>query len=210
MAMTDTAESSGRQGPLLGALAFVGPLFFCAVAGLHAGTGWNLEWAAVIGAGVLLVVSVLLLLLGLVRLRRFPAHAGMAILLPTLFCAVLMGGKSYWQGAAFAEVTFVVTDAQTGQPVPNAVVRISFMNDDPGASEGRTDAAGSVRLFHEFHTDGVDSPFHDSAGMTFVWRRLQVTAEGYCPVQELLSEYGHGGYPLARPIPPVRVPVYRK
>ena len=61
---------------------------------------------------------------------------GFAILVAGLVAFITLGQTSKWVGHTDLEVRFVVTDATTGKPIPNAIIHIhtepgGFCNDPP-------------------------------------------------------------------------------
>jgi hypothetical protein len=164
------------------------------------------------GAAAFFCLSVSLYGIALRRRQVAPGVAGLAVL-AALFVCMLDNACIDWIGSRSEVLTVRVVDQQTGQPIPNAFVRVSTgKTREP--SNGRTDTTGEAQLLHEFWATGRDSHFgfRKSASIAFWDTTVAVEAGGYEPGQMPLEEAtGRSGWKLGGPpLPPVVVQMRKK
>jgi hypothetical protein len=88
--------------------------------------------------------------LGMTFLKAIPGILGVAVLLVVILFA-FCGHGMYWVGSRDLEITFVVTDAETGGPVPRALIEVPpmkahFCNDCDGPIRLVADKDGVAKL----------------------------------------------------------------
>jgi hypothetical protein len=215
-------QASARRAPrrfhftlkeLLVATALVGGFLAAAV---HGGA---------LGAAIFLTCAGALLIgLGWWLRRRGILDAGVVLGILGLALFVLLPYRPFtvWDGRKAVGLTFVVVDAATGEPIPEARVRIRDLS--PGADypqlpvppgepgvEGQTDSTGSVVLVQRFRASGRDSPYEQTGQVRFVYGYwLQVSAEQHETVLRPLSELTGKSRDIEDPTPPpIRVELKR-
>jgi hypothetical protein len=209
--MSATVTAGRERGILLLSLS-AAPLFFLTLAGVHTATRWDVWTGVLVGASLLACVGVVLIGRGLWKRQVSAARTGVAVLLSLLLSCLALGCcGTYWQSHHTAVLAVQVTDAQTGKPVADAVIRVFTVMNRSGVSEGRTGATGSLRVTHEFASTGTRTPFHREGGIG-LWREtLEVEAQGYQPLQEPLESYTGGSWSVfGPPLPRVNLSLTRK
>jgi hypothetical protein len=205
----DATANARREMTVLLLSLLAAPAFFGAMAVLHATTCWDARTGVLLGTCFLACGGVSLLIVGLCRRRRAIVVSGMAVLLGMLV-GLLLSPEARWVGMHETQLVVRVVDAQTGNPVPDAAVRL-VAEDSPGASVGRTDADGVVGLNHFFCSYGASSPYCKTGKLRLYGQTLQVEAQGYQSLQVPLEDYtGRYRDLYGPPLPPVTVSLTRK
>jgi len=183
-------------------------------------TSWESGWTIFLGGSIIFsCISVFLLGASLWKRQGRLTVFGFILLLP-----VLLGGLFVCQGigeigAQEEPLTFIVVDAETQKPIPNALVRLLTGVDKDndrlvlvgGQSEGRTKTDGSVSLRPELIFTHTHRAFRPSGWIRF-WdnKRLEISADGYEPLSGELQEYAGKGRPLYdSPLPPLTIGMKR-
>jgi hypothetical protein len=90
------------------------------------------------------------------------------------------------------EIVFVVVDAGTGEPIPNASIELTAEGWQEDCRPQKiatliTDENGTTRLVREKNScEDVIRPFHKT--ITFIdltWAVVNITAEGYSPIEQM-------------------------
>jgi hypothetical protein len=184
------------------AVLVVGPFVFFATLYLFR-TGRDLTWAFLAGCVLFFLVGVCFVVRGIRRRHHAWTISGIglfvAILVSLLFC---MDGI-LWVGSENVELTVHVADAETRQPITDALVRLSWDHDPEGpVSEGKTGADGMAKLRFRFWAYGCRTPVCDTGFVSFSKEALQVDAAGYQRLRQRLFEYAGRGRELHDPPPP--------
>jgi hypothetical protein len=123
-------------------------------------------------------------------------------------------------GQTVVEVEFLVTDAETGEPIPNATVEVrgQVAETDDGAQEGEvrlaTDASGMARYHCRCTWYGERGWLKSSFLLLLPGWLFQASAPGYEPSQEMKftheqgrqSRRHNGGHAFTVPIPLQKTP----
>ncbi len=179
-------------------------LFFPVMAWVHDRTNWRPFSVVFIGGNILLACTgIALVAAGFSRGRATTPVIGVLIaLLPFLGCGLPQFQSIYWVGYHTAPLTVRVVDAGTGQPVPDAAVKLSAESTGH-VSQGRTDAAGEVQFSHGFFAYG-SSTLTRKTGFLQLWReKLQVEAAGYKEVRVPLEAFTDSRWDMHGPPLPV-------
>ena len=116
--------------------------------------------------------------------------AGIALIL-CLICLIPYSQKIYALGSQNLEMVFVVTDAETGEPIPNASIDLLMeagaWNKEVGVVHLVTDDKGTVRHVHENNScEDVIRPFRKTVTLIdLTWASVNVSATGYSPVEQM-------------------------
>ena len=101
------------------------------------------------------------------------------------------------------EMLFVVTNEESGEPIPNASIDLLMeagaWNKEVGVVHLVTDDKGRVRHVHENNScEDVIRPFRKTVTLIdLTWASVNVSAEGYQPIEQLELhdfKYDHKGY----------------
>lgn len=118
------------------------------------------------------------------------AGAGIAVIL-CLLCLMPYSQTIYALTSRNLEMVFVVTDAETGEPIPNASIDLLMeagaWNKEVGVVHLVTDDKGRVRQVHENNScEDIIRPFRKTVTLIdLCWASVNVSAEGYQPVEGL-------------------------
>lgn len=187
-------------------LLVAAPLVFVAVLAEFK-TGRNLNPLFLAGSGLFFVAAVWLIWFGTSRRRIECRWGGFATLLSVLVSLLVAGNTARWIGSKEIVLTVVVSNAENGQPVPNASVCIAHYE----RSEGTTDLAGTVAVEHTFTTVGDSSSICQVGTVYLFGETLEVNVDGYQPLQQPLDDYTGSFWPLyGPPLPQVKVELKKK
>jgi hypothetical protein len=99
------------------------------------------------------------------------------------------GQTIYALASTKLELVFVVTDADTGAPIPNATLELIDTGRDPGFEIFKlvTSADGTAKFFRENNScENVIRPFRTTVTLIdLTWAELNVSAKGYQSVQRM-------------------------
>jgi hypothetical protein len=120
-----------------------------------------------------------------------------------LLCFIASTGTTFALGSRNLEMLFVVTDAETGEPIPNASIDLLMeagaWNKEEGVVQLVTDDEGRVRHVHENNScEDVIRPFRKKETLIdLTWASVNVSAKGYEPVEQIwlhTAKYDNKGY----------------
>ena len=163
------------------------------------------------GVVFLLVVGLALVAAGIRTKRRGRWIAGLVLTVLTLIVLPLMvgtcgGSRECWNGYGTFPVPIEVRDADTGEPIPNAAVRLA---ESPAASRAvLTDSHGAASAPARFLAGGEHCWFEkkDDLYIGLGLHVLEVNAAGYEPFRRYLKDQvGVFAWDLHAPLPVVRV-----
>ena len=88
------------------------------------------------------------------------------------------------------DMLFVVSDAETGQPIRNASIDVMTHRCSPRREEKThlaTDDEGRARFLQEHNScEDIVRPFRRTITLIdLTWATVDVSADGYCPIQQL-------------------------
>ncbi len=117
---------------------------------------------------------------------KWLAFSGAAFFIVGIVLLFTVGQAITWVGHTDLEVRFVVTDANSGQPIPNATVHVRAEpggfceNSDPKEFELTTDENGhATHLCKNCMCFGSNSLFEDTFAVHLPWWWFRVMADGY-------------------------------
>jgi hypothetical protein len=128
--------------------------------------------------------------------------AGIGLLLCRI-CFILYSQKVYALASRNLELVFVVTDAETGEPIPNASIDLLMeagaWNEEVGVVHLVTDDKGRVRHVHENNScEDVIRPFRKTVTLIdLTWASVDVSSKGYEPGEQIwlhTAKYDDKGY----------------
>jgi hypothetical protein len=171
------------------AAAVLAPPALIALLSLNS-AGRNLSTVLFLGSAVFFGLGLFWVGLGCWRNKEAPIQGGAVLFFSAaLTLVVTIAFSMEYIGEQSAILVVTVRDAQTAQPLANALVRLSASGDGSRMTEGKTDAAGAVHLRHTFTAVGIDS-WVQQTGVFYLWREtLQVEASGYEPIHTQLEDY---------------------
>jgi hypothetical protein len=166
--------------------------------------------------GILVFMSVVGFCLAVERLcKRKRLEAVVALIITSLTAGLLLPAHGGGHGTRVHEMSFRVTDAETGDPVPAARVWCDSSRAVQPAGSAQTAAGGvaeiAVPLFATFSFRSGPFGRETRTGTIFIRGEVRVEAAGYEPVEASLAEllgseeWDYYGPPL----PEVRVPMKR-
>jgi hypothetical protein len=151
------------------------------------------------GSIIFFCIAAFLLVASWRKRQQSLAWVAGVLFLPWLVC----GGLHHVQdideiGANEVPLTFVVVDAESQKPIPNALIQILDKFDEPrtvsqGQSEGRTQEDGSLSLSPSLIYTASIRSFRQSGTIRFWNKRIEIEAEGYQLLSEKLEAYS-GAY----------------
>ncbi len=158
------------------------------------------------GVVFLLVVGIALIVAGIRTKRLARKIAGVLVVIASLSFGVWASLAVAWVGHKTSLVPIEIRDADTGNPIPNAAVRL-LDPPTPAASPAiLTDVKGMAQVPAQFMTSGMDTAFEKRDYISFGLYILEVNAVGHRPFGQYLGEQvGVSGWDLYTPLPLVRV-----
>jgi hypothetical protein len=170
-------------------------------------TGRDLTALFFAGSAVLFVGGVSTTTAGLQRGRDAWMLSGASCLAFVLAsCLLVAGTEAHWVGRTALGVTVAVRDADTGRPLPHAVVRLAKAEQEGEGTPGRTDEAGRAQLTHDVKVAGTSSLVVRTGSLSVVGETLHVEAPGYQSLHEPLGKFTGLEWDLyGPPIPAVEV-----
>jgi hypothetical protein len=128
---------------------------------------------------------------------------GLVAAASAFLCVVTYSQPMYALGSRNLEMLFVVTDAETGEPIANASIDLLMekgaWNEEVGVVHLVTDKEGRARNVHaNTSCEDIIRPFRKTVTLIdLCWASVNVSAEGYQPVERLWLhdfKYDHKGY----------------
>jgi hypothetical protein len=161
--------------------------FFPAMVWVHVATAWKGVLPAVFigGTSFFLCAGLYLIGTGLSRGRGERIAGGTIIFLFFFLC--LQPITTSWIGKTTYNLLFEIVDADSRQPIENALIRIHDREVRSDGSEARTGPNGRAEISYRFITSGTDSLFKKTGWIRFWETELEVSAESYQPVHKELS-----------------------
>jgi hypothetical protein len=140
------------------------------------------------GLTVFILAGVSLVLAGVRRRESALGCPGAGIIVSTLVCLVVGSVGEMWMGGATLTVTVRVIDAESGQPIANANVRLVDVLSEPPGTKALTDPDGIATLRQSFTATGHSSPVADTGGFYLGTQILSVAVPGYKDVERPLTQ----------------------
>src|SRR5262249_37509453 len=132
---------------------------------------------------------------------------GLVVGIALLLCLICLSSYSqtiYALASRNLEMVFVVTDAETGEPIPNASIDLMAEKHKEKGLEQQviklmTDDEGRARFVHENNwCEDVIRPFRKTVTLIeLTWASVNVSATGYSPVEQMwlhTAKYDNKGY----------------
>jgi hypothetical protein len=133
-------------------------------------------------------------------------------ILGALWLADKLDNRVYWDGSKEVAMRFVIVDAESGAPVPDAVVQVGVDGLPASWREARTGTDGAARLIVRCWAAGSDTLLRRTASVSCTGVDIHVSKEGYKDVWPT-SLWVHARWLLSYdqlPPPPVRLPLQKK
>jgi hypothetical protein len=172
-------------------------------------TGRDLTTVYFLGCGAFICLGVFVVTRR--RRRQVSIFAGCGLIVVVLLTSFAACSGIYWIGTETREVIFSVRDAETAEPIANALVVLRQLYDENRVLNGQTDVQGRARIRKMFTSVGTDSALQRT-GAIYLWQdNIEVDADGYQPLREPLDKFVGSGWDLyGAPLPVIEVTLKKK